>query len=53
MSTSEARRLIRQGGVEIDGLRATSVEQKTAAGPHTVKIGKRRIYRLIIEAPRV
>jgi len=48
MSTSEARRLIQQGGVEVDGQRATSIEQQTPAGPHTVKIGKRRIYRVII-----
>jgi tyrosyl-tRNA synthetase len=49
MSTSEARRLVQQGGVEVDGRRATSVEQQTPAGPHTVKIGKRRIYRVIID----
>lgn len=49
MSTSEARRLIQQGGVEVDGQRATGIEQQTPAGPHTVKIGKRRIYRVIIE----
>ena len=49
MSTSEARRLIEQGGVEVDGLRATSTQQLTGPGPHTVKVGKRRIYRVIIE----
>jgi tyrosyl-tRNA synthetase len=52
MSTSEARRLIQQGGVEIDGVRATSIDQRTPPGPHTVKVGKRRIYRVIIGAPR-
>lgn len=49
MSTSEARRLIQQGGVEVDGRRATGIEQQTPGGPHTVRIGKRRIYRVIIE----
>lgn len=49
ISTSEARRLIQQGGVEIDGRRATSVDQRTPPGSHTVKVGKRRIYQAIIE----
>lgn len=49
MSTSEARRLIQQGGVEIDGERATSIEQTTPGGLHRVKVGKRRIYKVNIE----
>jgi tyrosyl-tRNA synthetase len=48
MSTSEARRLIQQGGVEVDGRRASDIHQLTGRGPHTVKVGKRRIYRVII-----
>ena len=52
-STAEARRLIQQGGVEVDGVRAATLEQFTPAGAHTFKLGKRRIYRLIIETPRV
>ena len=52
-STSEARRLIQQGGVEVDGVRAGSIEQTTGGGAHTVKLGKRRIYRVIIGAPVV
>jgi tyrosyl-tRNA synthetase len=51
-STSEARRLIQGGGVEVDGVRATSIEQSTSPGRHTVKLGKRRINQLIIEASR-
>jgi tyrosyl-tRNA synthetase len=51
MSTSEARRLIQQGGVELDGIRAEGIEQKVPAGTHTLKIGKRRIYKIIVEAP--
>jgi tyrosyl-tRNA synthetase len=49
MSTSEARRLIQQGGVEVDGQRAISLDQRTPAGPHVVKIGKRRIFRVIVD----
>jgi len=52
-STSEARRLIQGGGVEVDGVRATSIEQSTSPGRHTVKLGKRRINQLVIDAPRV
>jgi tyrosyl-tRNA synthetase len=48
MSTSEARRLIQQGGVEIDGVRATRIDQQTAPGGHTARIGKRRMYRVVI-----
>jgi tyrosyl-tRNA synthetase len=52
-STSEARRLIQGGGVQIDGVRATSIEQSITPGPHTLKLGPRRIYPLIIDAPKV
>ena len=52
-STSEARRLIQGGGVEVDGVRATSIEQSTSPGRHTVKLGKRRINQLVIDAPPV
>jgi tyrosyl-tRNA synthetase len=48
MSTSEARRLIQQGGVEVDGRRVSDIQQPAGPGPHTVKVGKRRIYRVII-----
>jgi tyrosyl-tRNA synthetase len=51
MSTSEARRLIQQGGVEVDGVRTTSLEHQTSAGSHTIKVGKRRIYRVEIGVP--
>jgi tyrosyl-tRNA synthetase len=44
MSTSEARRLIQQGGVEVDGVRAASLDHQTPAGVHTIRVGKRRIY---------
>ena len=41
------------GGVEVDGVRATSIEQSTSPGRHTVKLGKRRINQLVIDAPRL
>jgi len=50
MSTSEARRLIQQGGVELDGRRVSDMQQPTGPGAHTVKVGKRRVYRVIIGA---
>jgi len=49
ISSSEARRLIQQGGVEVDGVRAGSTDQLVSPGGHIVKVGKRRIYRVIIE----
>ena len=52
-STSEARRLIQQGGVEVDGERVTDLAETIAAGPHTVKLGKRRISRVILKGPKV
>jgi tyrosyl-tRNA synthetase len=53
VSSSEARRLIQQGGVEVDGVRATSIDQTTPPGNHTFKLGKRRINQLIIPPYRV
>ena len=52
-STSEARRLIQQGGVEVDGQRVTDLAETAAKGTHTVKLGKRRIYRVVLEGPTV
>src|SRR5262245_52281131 len=52
-SSSEARRLIQGGGVQIDGIRVTSTDRPTPPGAHTFKLGPRRVYPLIIEPPRV
>jgi tyrosyl-tRNA synthetase len=52
-SASEARRLIQQGGVEVDGEKVTDLAETAGAGAHTVKLGKRRIYRVILEGPTV
>jgi tyrosyl-tRNA synthetase len=46
-STSEARRLLQQGGVEVDQRRA-GVGDVLEAGAHTIKLGKRRIYYVVM-----
>ena len=47
-STSEARRLIRQGGVRIDGERVSDVElQVPAQGEVVLQVGKRRILKVV------
>ena len=48
-STSEARRLIQQGGVEVNQRRISDAGEALGAGAYTIKLGKRRIYRVIIE----
>jgi tyrosyl-tRNA synthetase len=48
-STSEARRLIQQGGVEVNQRRVADVAETLAAGAYTIRLGKRRIYRVVIE----
>jgi tyrosyl-tRNA synthetase len=52
-STSEARRLIQQGGVEVNQRRVGDVGETLTAGDYTIKLGKRRIYRVVLEAPKV
>jgi tyrosyl-tRNA synthetase len=52
-STSEARRMIQQGAVEISGQRVTSTEQTLQPGSdQPIQVGKRRFKRVILEAPR-
>jgi tyrosyl-tRNA synthetase len=48
-STSEARRLIQQGGVELNRRRLSDIGETMGTGVYTVKLGKRRLYRLVIE----
>lgn len=51
-STSEARRLIRQGGVRLDGARVTDPELHVpAAGETVVQVGKRRILKVVFAPP--
>ena len=48
-STSEALRLIAQGGVQLDGERVSDKGLKLAAGgSHVVQVGKRRFARVIL-----
>jgi tyrosyl-tRNA synthetase len=47
-SNSEARRLIQQGGVEIDGEKVTSVDAEIPlAKPFILKVGKRRFLKIV------
>jgi tyrosyl-tRNA synthetase len=48
-STSEARRMIQQGAVEIDRRRVTSVEEALAPGrEYLIQVGKRRFKRVVL-----
>jgi tyrosyl-tRNA synthetase len=49
-SRGEAKRLIRQGGVYLDGIRIEDIALKLELKPgkeYIVKIGKRRFFKLI------
>jgi tyrosyl-tRNA synthetase len=48
-STSEARRLIQQGGVEVNRKRVVELGETLAPGRYAIKVGKRRVYRVVIE----
>ena len=48
-STSEARRLIEQGGVEVNRKRVVELGETLPAGRYAIKVGKRRVYRVVIE----
>jgi len=51
-SRAEAKRLIRQGGVDLDGVRIEDIALKPELKPgkeYLLKIGKRRFYKLIPE----
>jgi len=53
-STSEARRMIQQGAVEVDRQRVTSTEKTLATGSeYLIQVGKRRFKKVILEAPNV
>ena len=48
-STSEGRRLIQQGGVEVNQHRVADLGETLPAGLYAIKVGKRRMYRVTIE----
>jgi tyrosyl-tRNA synthetase len=45
-SRSEARRLVAQGTVELDGASVADPALRLAPGEHRIKVGKRRFARL-------
>ncbi|MBS0003099.1 MAG: tyrosine--tRNA ligase [Thioalkalivibrio sp.] len=48
-STSEARSMLRQGAVRLDGERVEDVELRFAPGSrHVVQVGKRRVARVVV-----
>jgi len=50
-SKSEARRLIQQGAVEIDGKRVTDIQAKLATGKtYEIKVGKKRFATIEVQA---
>jgi tyrosyl-tRNA synthetase len=49
--TSEARRLIQQGGVQVDGDKVTNVDLELAAGQtYLLRVGKRKFKRVSLQA---
>jgi tyrosyl-tRNA synthetase len=47
-SSSEARRMIRQGAVDVDGHRIADVNARMPAGEHLVRVGKRAFRRVVL-----
>ena len=51
-SRSEARRMIQQGAVEIDGQRISNMNHAlSSGGPYLVRVGKRRFKRVVLAGP--
>lgn len=46
-SNSEARRLIKQGGVKVDGERATDPQARLSAAAHLIQVGKRKFANVV------
>jgi tyrosyl-tRNA synthetase len=54
VSSSEARRMIQQGAVEVDGERISDLAQALPSGRgYLIKVGKRRFNKVILEEYRV
>jgi tyrosyl-tRNA synthetase len=47
-SSSEARRMIQQGAVDIDGERVADINARVAPGEHLVRVGKRAFKRVVL-----
>jgi tyrosyl-tRNA synthetase len=48
-SSSEAIRLIKQGGVKIDDAAATDADFHLPAGDHIIQVGKKKFFRVIVK----
>jgi tyrosyl-tRNA synthetase len=48
-SGSEARRLIAQGGVSVEGERVADPNARLTPGVHLLKVGKRKFTRLTVK----
>jgi tyrosyl-tRNA synthetase len=49
-SNGEARRMIQQGAVDVDGARVSDVNARIVAGSHLVRVGKRLFKRVVLLA---
>lgn len=49
MSLSQARRLIAQGGVFVDGDRITEMGHKLSEGKHVIRVGKTKTKEVVVE----
>jgi tyrosyl-tRNA synthetase len=49
-STSEAMRLIRQGGVKLNESIVTDTNETLSRGEYIIKVGKRRFYKVLIDS---
>jgi tyrosyl-tRNA synthetase len=50
-SNAEARRLVSQGAVEVDGSRVRDATLRLSEGTYVIRAGKRRVARIRIESP--
>jgi tyrosyl-tRNA synthetase len=50
-SNAEARRLVSQGAVEVDGERVSDAALRLGEGTYVVRVGRRRVARIRIERP--
>jgi tyrosyl-tRNA synthetase len=48
-STSEAKRLLRQGGISVDGNRVSEINHQLQPGQHSVRAGKKKWAHIVIE----
>jgi tyrosyl-tRNA synthetase len=51
-SNADARRLISQGAVEIDGARVQDSALRLSEGTYVIRVGRRRVARISIESSR-